>query len=69
MRIWLIFDNGAVLHVRMKVRYSDFARVMEGQIRGRMAAAAESCASHNAAANPTAPSPAVQPPEMIKGGA
>jgi TonB family protein len=68
----LVFENGAVLHIRMKVRYSDFA---QGHGKVRITEADGSLPPEGAAppttpsSNPTAP-PATkaQPPEMISGG-
>jgi len=65
----LIFDSGDVLHVRIKVRYSDFEM---GHSKVRITEA-EGPPPTPAEAKPTPPpqpseTPASQPPEMVKGG-
>ena len=67
----LIFDNGEALHIRMKVRYSDFAM---GHSKLIITEAEGSPAPDPSGAKPTStPQPSatpkkIQPPEMVQGG-
>lgn len=73
----LIFDNGSVLHIRMKVRYSDFAqgrsKVVITEIDGPVPTETKPTAPPPSSGAPAPPPPAgapaqTQPPEIVKGG-